>query len=77
MSFISLFPDLAYLLFTSAAWLFMIYSVWYFVHTIKHGYFEFGIVVGVFLLIMPRGYSIIFGILIAICDQFIKKDESK
>ena len=65
--------DLGGLISSVMMWIFLLYSVWYFVRTKKYGYVEFGIVLGIFLVIMPGFFSMIAAVCIAVYDTAIKK----
>ena len=62
---------------TIIVWYFLIYSVWYFVRTKKYGYVEFGIVLGIFLLIMPGLFSLISALCIFLYDTIFKNKDVK
>lgn len=65
--------DLGGLVSSIVVWIFLLYCVWYFVRTKKHGYVEFGIVLGLFLVIMPGFFSLIAAVCIAVYDTATKK----
>ena len=64
--------DFGGLMATICMWVFLIYSVWYFVRTKKYGYVEFGVVLGIFLLITPGLFSLISALCIFLYDTIFK-----
>lgn len=69
--------DLGGLVSSIVIWILLLYSVWYFVHTKKYGYVEFGIVLGIFLVIMPGFFSIFTAVCIAIYDTALKRKANR